>query len=337
MPRGDIQTKFRELAEASRSFFRKENLDDGRTYISPELSNKISIFEMLAVLKGIKPAAAQMLVLGKGSELKKVVGGMEEMKRIYGLHYALSSEKYLVDSNRDFSAVVPADSQEGHLILGYSLSQDLAKRGPEYFIKKQQDPVYSRKFGEIMGYPKCCLDFGDSVSGNVGIEEKIKKSLVWSQIYIRSFRNSTTISPLLNIFTISLVPHIPCHLDCRESKRYALRLLEAIREENPAYLKALEFFMLKLNVLFWFYTERMLLLGSKKENVMHYDDFHPISYSDKRFHHPDQEFAKKFQRAASLIERGDRLVMGTEKFDIFKGDVLVGSVPKKRPFECILF
>lgn len=52
-----------------------------------------------------------------------------------------------------------------------------------------------------MGYPKCCIDFGDKLSGNVGKKDKVRKNLIWSEGHIRSFMESDKVSRLLNIYT----------------------------------------------------------------------------------------------------------------------------------------
>lgn len=336
MQTGELLKRYRELG-FQKNLFREENLKKGKIYIHPNLMNYVSTLEMFSVLKRIKPAAAQVLVLKKNSDIKKIIKGMEEMKRVYGLHFTVSNNKYLVDSNRDFSSIGPAKKEEGHFILSYSFSKDSARKGVEYFLKKGDISSYSRKFGELMGYPKCCLDFGDSLTGNTKDAKKIKEGFVWSQSHKRSFRNSTKISPLLNIFSTSIIPFIPCHLDCKEAKKYALKLLKLLRKESPRYAKALEFFLVEPNVLFWNYTERIIFLGDKKENTLNYYDFQSKSYSEIKFYQAYLEPKKRLEHALSLIERGDKIVMHLDRIEVFKGEKLMGTVPKDTPFECILF
>lgn len=105
------------------------------------------------------------------------------MQEFYNVHYSLSNHKYLINSNQDFSEVVDlGDPRQGTISYSVSKEKDLAERSEELFLKKtkksEKADFYSRKFAETMGYPDCCVEFGDRLSGNLANEELRRKNLI---------------------------------------------------------------------------------------------------------------------------------------------------------------
>lgn len=331
--------KFNELKKETRAFSEKNRLKENKIYFSENILNNFRINEIFPVIRDIKPACQMTFSYDK---LNQITKGLEELEKLYGLHYKISNCNYLVNSNTNFSeATAIKYPMKGRLSCSISKREELAVKSEEYFLKKfkkDNSALYSRKFGEIMGYPECCLDFGDKLSGNVGNKQMMEKNYVWSKAHIRSFMNSEDISRFLNIFTgHPTVSHVPCHLDCKKSKHYAKEILRELENENKNYVKLRKYFIFELDSLFWHYTDFILLKGEKNNNIIKYDDFLPVSFSSKKFFYVDQNFLIKFKNTVDLIKNGNKLEMKDDCFLVFKNNDKLGSVEKDYKFENILF
>lgn len=335
-----ISKKIDEIEERKNVFSDKKRLENGKTYIPRFLIRESNIDEIIGVLKGIKPAMQDNCF---DRDLEKLKKSLDELEDIYGVNYLISSHKYLINSPNDFCEVVDIDDERDGLVsFSLSFESSLNKKSEEFFLKKsktwERNKEFSRKFGEVMGYPECCLDFGYSLSGNVGDAESKKESRTWSKAHIRSFRNSDTVSEALNIYTIKpLVSHVPCSLDCKGSIKYAKQMFKLLKEEDNLYADLRRYF-LRLNSLYWFYSEFFLFDGDKNRNELFYNDFHKVSFSENVFYGGmEKEFLEKLERTEELLNKGNRLVMKRDCFKIFEGDKELGKVEKDHPFENILF
>lgn len=346
MIRGNIKEKFIKLKESARIFADKQRLKQGKIYI-PRALLGISPTEFIAVIKDIKPVVLWSIPEEKLNSAKQ---GLKEIEEIYGLNYKISEKRHLINSNRDFSQVISRNNSEpGNFWVSISKSKDLVLKSNFYYLKKlkERDPdsrLYSYKFGKLMGYPECCLKFADSLSGNFGDEKAIHKNYIWSKAHIRSLMNSKKISPLLNIFTgAPLVSHVPCHLNCQESKKYANKILKELEKENFKYTSLKKHFLFNLNSLFWYYTHFILLKGKKIGGNFEYQDYLPIPFSGnkscgiRKFYNPDTNFQKKFEKSSQLIQKGNLLKMQRDCIQVFKEKKKIGEIKKEWEFEVILF
>ena len=335
-----IEERYGELQDRRLVFSDRSRVSEGLTYVPEFLVRNSNLDEIIAVINGLKPV---MQLECPYKNIDSLKDALEELKEIYGLEYRISSYKYLINSPEDYCEVVDLDDgREGKVSYSVSYDDSINEKSQRYYLNKsrtwERAGEFSKKFSRVMGYPECCVEFGDSLSGNKGDEEKIRKNMVWSKAHIRSFMNSDRISRLLNIFTLdSLVPHVPCHLDCEESKEYARNMLEILEKEDRRTAELRKFFI-SCNSLFWFYSEFFLFVGEKKGNFITYTDFMPVSFSDSFFFGElDEGFREKFGRTEELLESGDGVEMGRDCFRVYSGDEEIGRVEKDRPFENILF
>ncbi|MEM2918459.1 MAG: hypothetical protein QXY62_03060 [Candidatus Altiarchaeota archaeon] len=164
-----IKEKLQKLREEEKKFSNKARLDEDKIYIPEVLLSSVNILEFIAVVRDIKPVFQNDVPEDRLEDLKKI---LKEIRELYGLNFKISNYKFLINSNTNFTEVVPlSDPRKGRISFSVSKYENLAELSEHYFLKKslkQNCMFYSRKFGELMGYPECCLDFGDKLSGNVG-------------------------------------------------------------------------------------------------------------------------------------------------------------------------
>ena len=339
--KNSIENKLSEISKRALIFSDRERLKKGGIYIPDIFLNFVKISEIASVIKGVKP----VLEFNCSCEYKyKMEQGLKELKNIYGLEYCVSSRKFLINSPKDHSEVVDInDPRRGMISCSISFQRELAERSEEYFLKKsyesEENAEFSRKFAEIMGYPDCCIDFGDKLSGNLDDPQKIKQNWIWSKAHIRSFMNSDKISRFLNIYVLPniLVPHVPCNLNCQPSREYAQKILEICKKEDDHLSDLVEYF-LDCHSLFWYYSEFIFLRGEKENNFLRYSEFLPFSLSAERFYGDlSADFQEKFQRTLFFLEKGNIIQMKDDCFQVYNNDILVGTIKKDYKFECILF
>ena len=346
-----IKEKFIKLKESTRNFSDERRRKQGRVYI-PRTLLGISPTEFIAVVKNIKPVALWSI---PEERLEEVKNGLKEAKKIYGLNYEISDKKHLINSNRDFSEIVPRDDlRPGDFWVSISRSKELVSKSNFYYFKKLEEggaksEFYSYEFGKLMGYPECCLKFANLLSGNLGNKKAIHENYTWSKAHIRSFMNSKKISPLLNIFTgAPLISHVPCNLDCQKSEKYASEVLRELGKENPEYANLKKYFLFKLNSLFFYYTHFILLEGKKDKNTLKYDDCFSVpfsqkesrdikkSYAGRKFYNRDNKFQKRFEEEGRLIREGNTLRTKADHISVLKGEKKIGEITKEWEFELIL-
>ncbi len=332
-----IKEKINLLNTYRQSFADRKRLEEGKTYVPLPFKNYL--FTYLALIYRLKPV---MEGVCNEKDLPKIKKALKESKEIYNLQYKISSEKFLINSPKDESDVVYSDDpREG--IFSYSLSYEKKKviKSEKYFLEKSKKTdkahFFSRKFALLMGYPECCVDFGDTLSGNLDSERMKRENFIWSKAHIRSFMNSRKISPLLKSPFINLQDHTPCHLNCLQSKKYVERFLKIIEKEEKNLLKVIRYFF-DCYSLIWYYSEFILFKGEKKKEVLFYEDFLPISYSSEKFSGDlSKNFKEKFKKSVVLIGKGNRIKMEEKYFVVYKNNKIIGKVKKDYPFECALF
>ncbi len=295
------------------SFSIKEREEEGRLYIPKPVLEIFTVKELIAFFNGLKPAACMTLSPPELNKRKKIAQKWAEKN---GYSLAVSKARHAGPEKRgarkpfienSYVAIILADSRK------------TAEEAASVFLKN------NKRFGELMGYPECCIEFH---------EENSKTAR--ENLYIKSFLASKKFSRLLNIFNFAnLISHVPCHLNCPKSKKYAKKLHSIIHKENPFFGKTFEFFF-NTPSLFWDYYGNYLFKGEKKNEHFLYEEVFP-SIQKKAF--PDalkNENYEKLIEFSSVLEKGNCLKMSGEKIEVFNGARRVGELEKKRKNECIL-
>ncbi|GEM_PF-3516781 len=321
-------------------FSSKERLKVSKVYIPRQLLKFMPHSEFIAVLKGIKPVATNIT---NYYNLNELLSGLEEAKKIYSIEYLVNSGKrILVNSDKNYFKAFshPTGSRKEQIVFSISRSKELVERANEYYLKRsdrKESPSYCHKFGLLAGYPKCCVDFADHVSGFKGTENE-EKGWRFSNIRKISFQNSKKFSRYLNIFSIeSLVSHMPCHLNCKPSKKYARKLLSFIEEDNKLYADSIKYFLFETNSLFWDESNKILIDGVKEDNTIEYEEFWPLTLQAEKCYEMDFVPREKLKKTVSLMEKGNKLVMDYFSFSVYKGEKLIGTIKKDSVFEVLLY
>ena len=128
----------------------------------------LSIPELTAVLYDIKPVMADMINFEKFDQnFKNKLNQASQLCKKLGFKMAVSKYKFVINSPRGiFEMVEMSDKRKGKIAIGVSKNIDKALEGVELYYKKMFDSKYGRRFGEVMGYPECCLKFGDYLCNN---------------------------------------------------------------------------------------------------------------------------------------------------------------------------
>jgi len=300
------------------------------------LSN-LSTVELVAVLFDIKPAMADAITLDKN-----LSQNLKEIKKLCGmlsLELSQSRFKYVVNSPRGIYEEIPInDSREGKIILGISKSISKAKKAAEYYHLKCIDSKYGEKFGRLMGYPECCLKFGDYLNNS----SDDPNNFGYKNPAVESLKRSKKFAWQLNVFTGSLLSHYPCSLNCQKSIDYVdktLAILDKIMPEFSSYVK--------LNLkepasLYWSCADRILLFGEfkkdKKNNKSEIKYNKSISKitSAEFYQKNDLDYIKELEKIEKMIKKGDRIAMNPNNFIIYQGKKKLCCIKKQNKYTPIL-
>ncbi len=297
----------------------------------------LSTVELVAVLFDIKPAMADAITLDK--ELIQNLKEIKESCKILSLEFAQSRFKYIVNSPRGIYEEIPInDPREGKIILGISKSISKAKKAAEYYHLKCIDPSYGKKFGRLMGYPECCLDFGDYLNNPTGDSNNFG----YKNPAVESLKRSKKFAWQLNVFTESLLPHYPCSLNCQKSIDYVDKVLAVLDKIMPDFSAHIKFNLKEPASLYWSCADRILLFGKFKKDkkrdkseIKYHKSISKIT-SSEFYQENDMGYIKQLKKIEKMIKNGDRLVMESNHFTIYQGQKKICYIEKQNKYTPIL-
>lgn len=314
------------LRECIQEFSNPRRRKDKEFFVSSEFLKYADFRELLALKHGLKPS------VGARVPFEPVAyQSAKEWAKENSFEIGHTTHKYIINSNRDICEPIPLDDpRKGDVYVIIANDFDLVKRGADSYAS---DVV---EFGRVMGYPECCLEFGKSMSNNLGKREKLEEDFIWSRVKFRCYRNSDYFSHYLNVFHgFGVVPHTPCHLNCKPSKKYAREMLNILEQENPRLREYTEFF-LKTASFFWGNMDYVLLNGDWENKRFRYWDSMSFFGSETYYMLPDKNRAERLKGYFSLVEKGDSLEIRPDSINVFSGRELIGTIEKKSEYECIL-
>jgi hypothetical protein len=320
-----LKEKINTLGHLQRTYAKRS--EDDEYYIPRPVLYGASFNEILAFLHGLKPAIGVRVEydLQKCEEIKK-------WAETRGLYVAFTKQKFVVNSNLNIFEFRPLDDPlPGDVYACIAHEKSNAEYAAQWYGKS------AYKFGYAMGYPECCLEFGEALSGNVHDPVRQENDMVWSRVHFRSYRNSERFDKHLNIFQVSpLISHIPCHLNCTESKRYAKKVLKLLKGHNVQIYK-LQCFSLGLASLFFGIAEAFIFDGRLRHNRLKYADFMASWFSEKLYKDaPDRTSTLRYRTILSLVKRSNEIVNLPDKLLFLKNGDYVGAFRKERPYQCLL-
>ena len=120
----------------------------------------------------------------------------------------------------------PDSNIPGYFFYYISKSGETAKKA-----KKYEETLDYKKFGQILGYPDCCIDFFVKHKPEE-VQKKndyVMPALENSEGYVFPYENNI----FVRYFDISVLSHSPCRFLCEKSKAIAQKNLALLEEHDP--------------------------------------------------------------------------------------------------------
>lgn len=297
--------------------------------------------EILAVSLGLKPAMAEARAGAYDKEFIKKLDKIRKILDSLGLKLAVSKNKYIANSPRGiFEEVLLDDPRDGTAIIGISKTMDKALSAVAHFHWKMFDTSYGKSFGRLMGYPECCLDFGDYLAeGDGGVT-----NFGFRNPAIESLKRSKKFHWQLNVFSRgSLLSHYPCSLECKESIDYVNKILKIYDKLSPEFSNHIRVTLKDPASLYWTCVDNILLHGEYKrgekllDSEVRYQSFTNLIKSEEFYEENDLGYISEIKEIADFIKDGDEIVMRPDYFEVFKEKKRLVRIEKSNKFVPILF
>jgi len=323
---------------------KKERIEE--TYkIIREISSlaQLSDIELVAVLYDLKPTMGELINFNKYDQsFINKLNRVNELCKKLGLKLGVSNCKFIVNSPRGiFEMVDMNDKRKGKISLGVSKDMDKALEGIDLYYKKTLDSRDSRKFGEVMGYPECCLDFGDYLCLNSkGDKERDPNNFGFTNPAVESLKRSKDFSWQLNVFSHSLLSHYPCNLECELSIKFVNNILKILKVMDPERVKITEQSLKRPASLYWTCVDKILLYGdfsgNFKNSEIKYNEVISNIDSGEFYQSNDPQFLNNLEEISKEIKKGNRLVMTPQYFEIYKGKKRITKIKKENQYTPVL-
>ena len=286
---------------------------DRKTYFN---YGGIQVQELLAVKHGIKP-------------LLRTAIHPENIKSVE----IICKEKGLFSMIKPFSQLYTTKFDSPINIIYISRSKDILRKA--YLSEKSGD---RKLLGELLGYPSCCVEFFLDALKNgkfpypvkTYLKTKGKPSFLLNSIFKMESRLD---SKELEIFQsnpdfanriscLFLISHIPCSYTCKDSIKIGRKMLTLLEREEPRLAKEIVF-TLKKPLLFFNDFNWVIFDGKVVGKTIDYTSvLPPLSLMQ-------ESLVNKFRE-------GDKVKVGKELVEIFKGDEIIHEIKKKHEYDGIL-
>ena len=298
----------------------------------------LSSLELIAVVYNLKPVMAEMVNFKEfNKSFIRKLDRINELCKKLSLHFVVSKYKFIINSPRGIFEMIDLDSpQKGKIALGISKDKDRALEGVNLYYKKMFSSQGGWKFGQVMGYPECCLDFGRYLCN----DNEDPNNFGFKNPAIESLKKSKEFAWQLNVFSHSILSHYPCNLNCQRSIKYVNKLLKIVNKLNPLYAKCLMAFLRKPASLYWTCVDRILLYGHFKgdfENseVKYYKSV-PVLDSEEFYQSNNPKFLNNLKTVQEKVQQGNKLIMTPAYFEIYKDKKRIARIKKENQYEPVL-
>lgn len=267
--------------------------------------------EVIAVRIGIKPVMRIPVSYKFGCDKFK------QLCNNIGLVTGLSDYKVKEPYTRN--DILPASSALGDNFMYVSLNKELINEA------KKCDLIDEQKFGELMGYPRCCINYYNRITREKPVHEvhsylQSGKKLNWHNNYLLRFNSN-----------YYLHAYFICSFDCKESIKNGKEILDGIRQYDELFADKIEYH-LKLPILFdesreggivhnWDRLKGIVFNGKLKKNVIEYNGQFSLWQG---VHFP-------------IFSKGNRLRLGSKEMMLYKDASLVRKFEIHNPYQkCII-
>ena len=305
----------------------------GKTNEIARLIN-ISGTEVMAARFGLKPAMAEANT-GVYDDLSSAK--FDEVARIcreMGMSFATSKYKYVINSPKGiFEEISLEDERDGSVIVGISTDIQMAISAVAHYHLKTKHTKYGRSFGELMGYPACCLDFGDYLANNNNNPENFG----FKNPAIETLKQSKDIAWQLNVFsTESFLSHFPCNYTCERSLSYANDIIGLLSVANPSRADEIKKSLKEQASIYWTCVDKAVLYGDFERNdeyfragEMRYSQASWSIGSENFYQNNDPDFLNELNFIKKAMIEGNRISLTMNDLTIFHdNDELLRSVKK---------
>jgi hypothetical protein len=282
--------------------------------------------QLIAVRKGLKPVIDELIPIEKYQEFKSVCSKYG-LKMKPGWGYVEVAESRILDSidgdklttTKYFGFPFSGKQKEGFVRVFIAKDEEnikLAQRFGWYPLVVKGRAIIKPfidylRFGKVLGYPECCVDFF----------KRYNDHSKFSNLYETYKNTNGELNYLCNClffdFTYSLIHHIPCSYNCKDTIKYAGALLKEIQNEDPDFAAKIEYYQ-KLPFLVFGEKNIYAFEGHSKGNEIHYTK---SMYIGRPI---DKKFGKE-------IEQGNHMIIEDEKIEIFKDNNLICKIDKEKP------
>ena len=313
--------------------------------IIQEISNlaQLSDIELLSVFCDLKPTMGELINFDKyDQKFINKLNRVNELCKKIGFKFAVSRYKFIVNSPRGiFEMVDMDDKRKGKLSVGISKDIDIALEGVELYYKKTLDSNDSRRFGEVMGYPKCCLDFGDYLCKNSkGEKERDPNNFGFANPAVESLKRSKDFAWQLNVFTYSLLSYYPCSLTCVSSITSVNKILNILSIVDPEKVSMIIDNLKNPASLYWTCVDKIFLYGDFKgdfkNSEIKYEKSDPKLNSIEFYQDNSSKFLNDLINVYRDIKKGNRLIMTPDYFEIYKDSKKISKIKKDNQYVPVL-
>lgn len=306
-----------------------------------ELNPMISGKEILAAYFGLKPAMAEA---NTGIFSDKVVETFSKIKRLcddIGLKFAVSKFKYIINSPKGIFKEIPLDDpRDGSMIIGIARDMDKAISAVAHYHWKMKHSKYGRSFGELMGYPNCCLDFGDFLAAHKDDPDNFG----FKNAAFETLKRSDKLAWQLNVFSPeSFLSHFPCTFTCKNSIDYVDKMMDLLLIAEPVMTRDSIRAMKESISLYWTCIDKVIFWGDfeKKDEMFRAGEvrYHRIEWpigSENFYHENDNVFLNELKMIWKAIKEGDRVVVTFDEVIVYKGGDELIRAKKENPFSPVL-
>jgi len=194
--------------------------------MTPQIKNIVKIFgsraksqEVLLLLEGIKPAVRQGFY-------ENELNAVKEFCKKNNIFFVKSKFKVLITekdasySNRGLR-IKENDPRKGMFFVYLSLNEKSA-----YLAAYYEQVLDHLKLGEILGYPKCCIEYFCKNFSENNTNPELKPTNPYTNL---SKRDKDYV----------LLSHFPCDSECKESIELAKKYLITIQKTYPKHAEKL--------------------------------------------------------------------------------------------------
>jgi len=186
------------------------------------LANVTRSMEVFFVMQGVKPCI-------RIAVKEQMADSVEALCHVNDLYFEKSNSKIAMEFNGSYSTkgkwLKPDSELLGYFFYYIAKSKDIAQKAKAY-----EQSLNYKKFGEVLGYPDCCIEF---FVKNKPEEEQKKNDYVMpalenSSDYVFPYQNNV----FVRYFDLAIVSHVPHSFSCGRSSIIAEKNLELLREKE---------------------------------------------------------------------------------------------------------